>query len=643
MSEPNRLVLHRALAAGEFHRLALQRALDIVRALLLQEESQGTAFVARRSTTLLRFRTLEELRAEVRAGLNQLQPRMKEAGHEAKFRRFEGQFDAALKAIDAGEGNGLRLLLAFNDLLCLETEFLGPGGPQSSDQSCRLTADEGDVYFYVEDQRLEKSAGWNERLADMQFVASAGQLLAQVRAANRAPTAAETAIVQAAYELLARGTPVPLPFRPLGVPGFKPRQTLLFNTDPGEGHLRVTCRRPELLPGSAVHIEHIDRDEGGDRERVEPYRLPAALNAAKVRLHIGNAAPCSAYIGRPVFENYKPNDPDFFAVDELKSAHMTASACTAMFVNGVVDCKIGIERMTARQAVRFMRAVVGNVFRDPRRQYLSAAFNIHTPILDDREATVQANGNKPRQIDPDKPEDLRLLCLLAIELVAEGGFDKVTWDGSDSRHFPSVPVLEQVPHEFIVELVHRAHERGLTTYVSAGLEARHMPQAVAAGLDGVGIGIKLHYIDTEKRRIGELRAEEIQGVLEAARAAEAGLLGRGAKLLARLDRLAFEKCLAAPVDARRKDLLGAMQKRDEQGVSKLLDELSGYAKLPDDEDGMHPLVAQTRRLVLVRAMSRGGFEAKRPPLTSEELGHVRAELGLRDLGTLESVLRDTPD
>ena len=39
--------------------------------------------------------------------------------------------------------------------------------------------------------------------------------------------------------------------------------------------------------------------------------------------------PVLAYIGRPVFES------DVFSLDLLKSTHRIASACTAMFMNGI--------------------------------------------------------------------------------------------------------------------------------------------------------------------------------------------------------------------------------------------------------------------------------------------------------------------
>ena len=43
-------------------------------------------------------------------------------------------------------------------------------------------------------------------------------------------------------------------------------------------------------------------------------------------------------------------------------------------------------------------------------------------------------------------------------------------------------------HEMLVQLVHEAHENGLICYVSAGIEDKHVPDAVIAGVDGIGIG-----------------------------------------------------------------------------------------------------------------------------------------------------------
>ena len=43
---------------------------------------------------------------------------------------------------------------------------------------------------------------------------------------------------------------------------------------------------------------------------------------------------------------------------------MTASACTAMFINGIAECKIAIEKMSKDQAIEFMRSVKANTIRN---------------------------------------------------------------------------------------------------------------------------------------------------------------------------------------------------------------------------------------------------------------------------------------
>ena len=49
-------------------------------------------------------------------------------------------------------------------------------------------------------------------------------------------------------------------------------------------------------------------------------------------------------------------------------------------------------------------------------------------------------------------------------------------------------------HEGLVQLVHEAHEQGLICYVSAGIEDKHVNDAVIAGVDGIGIGKFIHAI-----------------------------------------------------------------------------------------------------------------------------------------------------
>ena len=111
------------------------------------------------------------------------------------------------------------------------------------------------------------------------------------------------------------------------------------------------------------------------------------------------------------------------------------------------------------QMLRYMQALA----TVPRRrlQYLSAAFNINPAtesITDDSASgegqTVQISGGLN-------------ICRRGIQLAAQGGFDKVTFDGAADK-YPSVPFIQQLSFAEALEAVHEAHSVGLTTYMSAG-------------------------------------------------------------------------------------------------------------------------------------------------------------------------------
>ncbi|HYO74243.1 MAG TPA: hypothetical protein VEU33_50040, partial [Archangium sp.] len=201
--------------------------------------------------------------------------------------------------------------------------------------------------------------------------------------------------------------------------------------------------------------------------------------------------------------------------------------------------------------VEFMRSIRTNVLRNPRTQYLSAAFNLNTPIVDDR-------GGVERRVT-----ERRDIGLLGIELVKEGGFDKVTWDGSADT-YPSVPVMEQIPHATAVELVHRAHERGLLTYFSAGCRLPQIAAAVHVGVDGVGIGGAqiLRYMDSDTGFHGPFQPENIPAILAARDEAARSPLGRAAALLARLDGASSQGKLTEAQEQLRAELFEALCRKE---------------------------------------------------------------------------------
>lgn len=508
------------ITMSDFRRLALGRMVDLIKDMAAREDQRATSFVKRTPTPLERYWTTEELKVEAHEQWERV---------AAQYPQLAQELNTAAPILEQLEnaGSAYRLLDAYEQLLALEEAALPEQARHAADVF-HITADSRHIYMAVDSTRLDGHPSLAESVErdvnQIRFMASVCALLEDLRIEHRPATNDETVAIAFAYDLLRQGAVVPSAYQSIGVSGFREFQTCLSLADPGEGHIKVTSQDPRLLRGLFVHVEHIDRDEEFDTELVEPYRLPAAVNAAKVRLHVGSHAPVTAFIGRPVFESRNVHR------DMLKSVHMTASACTAMYRNGIADCKISIERMTATEAIVFMRAVVGNVLRDRNRQFLSAAFRINFPIVDDRPETVEEHGT------PVTLSDRLEIARLGVQLARAGGFDKVAWDGS-SNVVPSIPIMEQLPLGQWVELSHMAHSAGLECYVSAGCVAHHMRDATYAAIDGVGVGTSLHYIDPGTKLMGALRPEAIMEALQVRDDAARDPFGQLSRLLARMDRI----------------------------------------------------------------------------------------------------------
>lgn len=561
-------IVERDLSLGEFRRIAIEEARrQLLNARDTAESAAAGGFVKRVPPPLIQMVSPEEIVAEteaVRREAVQKFPQLQSVANEtvAIARRMLSEADA--------EG----LLFQYRQLLTLYK--LSHDADQPSDRF-DVRARGKSIYVRADaigDDPDGTPAGvLKSDRADHAFVAAVANLIAEVRRAARPLTQDEHSAVLAAYRLLDRGVQVPSAYRGIGVSGFREHQTCLSVANPGDGHIRVTCNFPRLLSGTVVHIEHIDRDGERDREKLEPYRLPAALNAARVRLHAGAAAPCTAYVGRPVFESGR---------DMLKSVHMTASACTSMFMNGIADCKVAIERMTTSEAIRFMRAVSGNAVRDATRQYLSGAFNVNLPIVDDRAGTSTTITEKVE------------IARLGIDLAVSGRFEKVTWDGASNVE-PSIPIVEQLTYEQLIDLVHIAHEKGLETYISAGLQPTHMRTCTYIGVDGVGIGTSLHDYNPESGLRGQLKAERVREVLDIRDAAAREPLGRGAALLARMDRMYFEGTLPLALDSKRRSLYLLMRDRKDDYVIALVEEIGVIPGAAFSDE--HPVIAQAHRVL----------------------------------------------
>lgn len=558
-----------SLSIEEFRSEALKKVLDVLREIRIVEENKlNELFVKREPTSLISYQTVPELANTVKLQLASMVESF------PNLDKLATSFQEPLNTISDENSGSAETLKAFQLILKTVNEWLGIPHREDS-REFNVIADQQRIVYKVQsgvsDQVLQGATSLTSDIEDTQFLTLVSHLNEQLREKGVRPTPVEQTSINAAYAILSKGATLRGSYKSLGISGFRKIHTYLFNTNPGEGHIAVTCNDLQLMKGTAVHIEHIDRDKEFDKEKVEPYRLPAKINAAKVRLHIGSDAPCTAYIGRPVFENGN------FSLDVLKSVHMTANTCSAKFMNGIADCKIGMERMTATEAIKFMRYVVGNVLRDRSRQYLAAAFNINTPIIDDRPETLELNSESPVMLT-NRMEIARL----AIELTKQGGFERVTWDGA-SNEVPSVPILGQLSHEQVAMLVHEAHKRGLQTYISAGLQPCHMRDAVLTGVDGVGIGTSLHYIDPETKLMGALKPEAILEALRIRDEAEASIKGKAAILLARLDRMLFEGSLPEEDEPHRASLYEAVLAGDEQQSQKVMDKLTHIMAIPARE------------------------------------------------------------
>ncbi len=150
------------------------------------------------------------------------------------------------------------------------------------------------------------------------------------------------------------------------------------------------------------------------RQDIESYRIPSIFEFARVRLHTGNSAPNTYFVGRRV----KDSAAGDFALDFIKVVNLTSAACSAAFQLGAAETKVAMDGLTASEAVSYMRALSGHVLRS-RKQVLSCAWNLNSPLVDDLAAPDDAEGNF--KVIKENLE----IGKRGIELAVMGGFDKV--------------------------------------------------------------------------------------------------------------------------------------------------------------------------------------------------------------------------
>jgi hypothetical protein len=606
-----------------FVEFTIRRIAEFLSLLKLKKENEhDTTFQKREPTSLMVYQTLDEQKDEIKARLQDL------AASYPQLVALQAAVLGLLGEID-GATNALQHLDKYLRVLDLENQYLSLQR-QSVDDNVFVWANKESVFLSLE--RFDSNLGRDEQ-TNIDVLSNILALNQSLRDARREPSLDESVLIQLGYSLIQQAQHLPRKFMGLGTYGFRATQTWLSLADPGEGHIHVTTVDNDLLDGVVVHVEHIDRDKETDKERVEAYRLPSPINVAKVRLHLGDRAPSTVYVGRPMFENVRVNADNTFAnpyfkTDLLKTVHYTVTICNHMFSLGLSDCKIAIERMTVTESIAFMRAVVGNCQRDSDLQFLSAAFNINTPLVDDRKA------NDVR-IVRDRVEVARL----GIEIARAGGFDKITWDGA-SNEVPSRSIIKlhdadddtgQLSSIQVLELVHLAHEAGLETYISAGMTSAHMAPAVYAGVDGVGIGTSLHYKTPDKTINGALNRSAILATLATRDRAQGELRGHGARLLATLDRLHYEGNLGPDGEVKRSQLYNALLENEEARIRAQCEAVAPLLAPFLERQPTHPVLDRAWRKLKFIELSAGAASA-------EQVSHLETSLRTANLTTLKAIL-----
>lgn len=226
-------------------------------------------------------------------------------------------------------------------------------------------------------------------------------------------------------------------------------------------------------------------------------------------------------------------------------------------------------------------------------QYISCAFNLNWPIVQDDAVDAEGNVLEPRLItDPFE------IAKMGIAIACRAGVDKVTWDGA-SDTYPSKCVIHQLSAQQWLYLAHLAHSCGLTTYTSAGFKFAQIRYGVWAGIDGLGIGGAqiLRHMDHESGMHGPYTEENLDRILAERNAAAAHVRGRGVAMLARLDRMFFEGSITGSENAIRGQLFSVLSDANEAAIESILTlpALQPIAALPDDAE--RPYACWAQRLI----------------------------------------------
>jgi uncharacterized protein (UPF0264 family) len=242
-----------------------------------------------------------------------------------------------------------------------------------------------------------------------------------------------------------------------------------------------------------------------------------------IRLHAADDVPVSVYGGHPGYQlpawhgtrSGVRGVAGAYDADPLTPCHLAAAAASAAFANGVADIKFNLDRLTALQAIDFMTRVRQTVDRD-RTQTLSTQFSLCVPVIDDRPSSTARPRHRTRV------SEAAAIAVLSVEMTRAGGWDRVTLD-SASRALPSIPIVDLLGVEALARWVECAHAAGLETYISGGMDARHIEVVVRAGVDGLGLGFWIHPCGTDPGVPGALDANRVREAIRLRNEAEARL------------------------------------------------------------------------------------------------------------------------
>ncbi len=324
--------------------------------------------------------------------------------------------------------------------------------------------------------------------------------------------------------------------------------TQMAVTDPGEDHLLMTLADPRMLNKAWAHVEHIDRLDkfGNFSKHTLPYALPKPMLLQLVRLFIAGDGPTTLFYGSPNYRASALGDAPPDGADDVASAALIynrekvvrelAFLAGPAFADGVDEVKVIMDGLSPEETEGLMHDVVEEVpiVKDPDNpHFFSAAFNLNKGLVDF--GLIAKDAPRISGLPTKEQRDLMLqMALRAVDATAKGGFAKVTLD-SASLEPPSYPLIEFFGVQNLLKFVHAAHQKGLETYVSGGMNYFHFPLLAMTGVDGVGVGGAIHEKTDNPGKMGRMMPNGVLKALDLRDKAEASWPGQAVFVLRQMD------------------------------------------------------------------------------------------------------------